>query len=752
MSMELLSPAGSPESLRAAVESGAGAVYLSWGDFNARRNAKNFSDEEFADALRYCHERGVRVFLTLNTLLTDRELPKALETAAAACRMGVDSVLVQDWGLFDLLRQALPDLPLHASTQMSLFTSGGCREMAADGCERVVIARECSAEDTAAICKSCPAEVEVFVHGALCMCYSGQCEMSALIGGRSGNRGRCAQPCRMPYDVVAAPPEQSSGAAQAASKRFAAGKTLPQAEFISAEENGSKGSRTAKAGWDGRCAQPCRMAYGVNEPAKKSYPLSLKDSCLADRLGEMAEMGVACLKLEGRMKRPEYVAVITRIYARLLAEGRRPTAAEKAELEQAFSRSGFTDWYWQGKHGAGMFGTRPENAPEPKELFAQAKAAYEKGGLRTVPVRFRCTVRAGIPCVLEAATPDGHAVTVTGPVPEAARSRAVTTEELCQRLRKTGGTAYRCEEVTAEVDDGLSLPVSAVNALRRDALAALTDARTAPPKRRELPVPPPPVEHCSAASPRFTVSVTTAAQLSPELLALGPARVYVPLELLAAFTALPEADTQWCAVLPRVWRDRDEAELRRWLDHAKSLGVTAVLAGNIGHLSLVRDMGFAVYGDYGLNVFNGRSLDYLRKKGLSSACLSFELRFAQLRDLPKCLPAEAIVYGRLPLMITENCLIENAGACRCDRPNFLTDRTGAAFPLLPAYGHRTEIQNSRVLWLADRPEYRRLGLAYARLRFTTETPEECVRVFRDYLAGAAASGEFTRGLYERGVE
>ena len=690
MSMELLSPAGSPESLRAAVQSGAGAVYLGWGDFNARRSAKNFSDEEFADALRYCHERGVRVFLTLNTLLTDRELPRALETATAACRMGVDSVLVQDWGLFDLLRQALPDLPLHASTQMSLFTSGGCREMAADGCERVVIARECSAADTAEICKNCPAEVEVFVHEALCMCYSGQCEMSALIGGRSGNRGRCAQPCRLPY--------------------------------------------------------------GVNEPAKKSYPLSLKDSCLADRLGEMAEMGVACLKLEGRMKRPEYVAVITRIYARLLAEGRRPTAAEKAELEQAFSRSGFTDWYWQGRHGAGMFGTRPENAPDPKELFAQAKAAYEKGDQRTVPVRFACTVRAGAPCTLTAETEDGRAVTVTGPVPEAARSRAVTAEELCQRLRKTGGTAYRCKAVTAEVDEGLSLPASAVNALRRDALAALTDARTAPPKRRELPVPPPPAGDRAAAAPRFTVSVTTAAQLTPQLLALGPARVYVPLELLAAFTALPEADTEWCAILPRVWRDRDEAELRRWLDRAKALGVTAVLAGNIGHLSLVRDTGLAVYGDYGLNVFNGRALDYLRKKGLSSACLSFELRFAQLRDLPKCLPAEAIVYGRLPLMITENCLIENTGACRCDRPNFLTDRTGAAFPLLPAYGHRTEIQNSRVLWLADRPEYRRLGLAYARLRFTTETPEECVRVFRDYLAGAAASGEFTRGLYERGVE
>ena len=690
MRMELLSPAGSPESLRAAVQSGAGAVYLGWGDFNARRSAKNFSDEEFADALRYCHERGVRVFLTLNTLLTDRELPRALETATAACRMGVDSVLVQDWGLFDLLRQTLPDLPLHASTQMSLFTSGGCREMAADGCERVVIARECSAEDTAGICKSCPAEVEVFVHGALCMCYSGQCEMSALIGGRSGNRGRCAQPCRLPY--------------------------------------------------------------GVNEPAKKSYPLSLKDSCLADRLGEMAEMGVTCLKLEGRMKRPEYVAVITRIYAHLLEEGRRPTAAEKAELEQAFSRSGFTDWYWQGKHGAGMFGTRPENAQEPKELFAQAKAAYEKGDQRTVPVDFACTVRAGVPCALTAKTEDGHAVTVTGPVPEAARSRSVTAEELESRLRKTGGTAYRCEAVTAEVDEGLSLPASAVNALRRDALAALTEVRTTPPSRRELPVPPPPAGDCAALEPQFTVSVTTAAQLTPELLALGPARVYVPLELLSAFSGLPEADTEWCAILPRVWRDRDETELRRWLDRAKALGVTAVLAGNIGHLSLVRNLGFAVYGDYGLNVFNGRSLDYLRKKGLSSACLSFELRFAQLRDLPKCLMAEAIVYGRLPLMITENCLIENAGECRCDRPNFLTDRTGAAFPLLPAYGHRTEIQNSRVLWLADRPEYRRLGLSYARLRFTTETPEECVRVLRAYQTGAPAAGEFTRGLYERGVD
>ena len=186
MALELLSPAGSPEALRAAVQSGCGAVYLGWGAFNARRGAKNFTDEEFAAAIRYCHVRGVRVFLTLNTLVTDRELPAALDAARTACRLGVDSVLVQDWGLFSLLRETLPDLPLHASTQMSLFTSGGANEVYHDGCERVVLARECSREDIAAVCRACPAEVEVFGHGALCMCYSGQCAFSALIGGRSG--------------------------------------------------------------------------------------------------------------------------------------------------------------------------------------------------------------------------------------------------------------------------------------------------------------------------------------------------------------------------------------------------------------------------------------------------------------------------------------------------------------------------------------------------------------------------------------
>lgn len=684
MTPELLAPAGSPEALRAAVESGADAVYLGWGAFNARRGAQNFSEEEFAQSLAYCRIRGVRVFLTLNILLSDRELPAALETARTASRLGVDAVLVQDWGLFALLRAALPDLPLHASTQMSLFTSGGASEIAGDGCRRVVLARECSREETADICRNCPAEIETFVHGALCMCYSGQCAFSALVGGRSGNRGRCAQPCRLPY--------------------------------------------------------------GVNEAAKNQRPLSLKDSCLASCLSEMAEAGTACLKIEGRMRRPSYVAAVTEIYARLLRENRGPTAEEQDTLERAFSRSGFTDAYWRGRKGPEMLGFRPENAAAPA---APASPRREKG---RVPVRFRCRVKAELPCALTAEDEDGRAVTVSGPVPEAARTRPLTEEDLIARLGKTGGTPYLCRRAEAVVEPGLSLSASAVNALRRDALEALSAARSAPPKRRELDPPPLPEADCAADEPAFTVSVTTAAQLTGGLLDFRPARVYVPLELAANFPSLPQADTEWCAVLPRVWRDRDEDLLRRWLEKVRGLGVTGLLLGNLGHFPLVREGGWRLYGDYGLNVFNSRSLAYLGEKGLASACLSFELRFSQIRDMRKLLPAEAIVYGRLPLMITENCLIQNSVGCRCDRPNVLNDRTGAAFPLLPAFGHRTEVENCRPLYLADRPDYRRLGLAFARLRFTTEAPEECVRIFRAYRQHAAPEGEFTRGLYLRGVE
>ena len=712
--MELLSPAGSFDALIAAVQAGADAVYMGFGAFNARRSAKNFTDEEFASAVAYCHLRGVRVFLTLNTLLTDRELAQAADALKKACAMGVDAILVQDWGLLTLAREIVPDVPLHASTQMSLFTLGGANEAAALGMERVVLARELSRDEVREICAGCPAEIEIFVHGALCMCYSGQCEMSAVVGARSGNRGACAQPCRLPY--------------------------------------------------------------GVDGPCRGGHPLSLKDANLSAYLAEMDEIGVDCLKLEGRMKRPEYVAVVTGTYRRLMDEKRRPTAEESRRLEQAFSRSGFTDGYWLGKKGPQMFGIRPENAPEPKELFTEVREQYESGREnRRIPVSLAIRVQAGKPVSLAVACQSNNGlmnVWAQGPVPEPARSRALTAEELRERLSKTGGTVFTVEQFRADLDDGLMLPASVINGLRRDALEGLKQRleqdwflrRMSPWQKEELrqgrdphvrrvleaaalpEAPEPP------ADMGFTCSVLKAEQVTAALLAEKPAVVYVPIQELERLDAgLDWGGTELCAVLPRVFRTADETPLRQLLERHPE--ASSVSIGNLGHLPIVRGLSRTLRGDCGLNIFNSRALLFWREQGLDSAAVSFELRWQQIRDLKKHLPCEAIVYGRLPLMVTENCVTRCGTGCTHGAGSVLTDRTGAQFPVTCIYGCRCEIQNSRTLFLADKPEMRRCGLTYGRLRFTTETPEQCAAVLRRYQGGGDWSpDDLTRGLFYRGVE
>ena len=692
--MELLSPAGGYDALVAAVQSGADAVYMGFGAFNARRSAKNFTDEDFASAVRYCHLRGVRVFLTLNTLVTDRELPQAAEALRNASRMGVDAVLVQDWGLLTLAREIVPDLPIHASTQMSLFTLGGANEAAALGMERVVLARELCRDDIAEICKGCCAEIEIFGHGALCMCYSGQCEMSAVLGQRSGNRGACAQPCRLPY--------------------------------------------------------------GVNAPCRNGYPLSLKDANLSACLQDMERIGVDCLKIEGRMKRPEYVAVVTGIYRRLLDERRQPTAAEGAALERAFSRSGFTDGYWRGKKGKAMFGTRPENAPEPKELFTKARAQYENGREnRKIPVILHLIVRRGEPVRLGGSCAIHGGVTIAmaqGDAPEEARNRAVTVEELRQRLSKTGGTVFTADSVEIELDEGLMVSASVINSLRREVLDELAARREDIPARRELPASPLPDAPEPPQEMVFTVSVSRARQVTAELLAEKPAIVYVPAEELDGLepTGL-HGETELCAVLPRVFRTADEQPLRAMLERHPE--VTSVAIGNLGHLPIVRGLDRTLRGDFGLNVYNSRAVKFWRDKGLSSVTVSFELRWQQVRDLAKYADCEGIVYGRLPLMITENCVTKNNVGCAHGAGSVLTDRTGAQFPVQCAYGCRCEIENGKVLVLADKPEVFRCGLRYGRLRFTTESPEACAAILRAHKAGNVTAGEdATRGLFYRGVE
>lgn len=685
--LELLAPAGSMEALTAAVQNGADAVYLGFGDFNARRNAKNFTEASFASAVSYCHLWGVKVYLTLNTLLTDRELPAAAGLAKRASQLGADAVLVQDLGVLRAVKLAAPELTLHASTQMTVHNLDGVRACAELGMKRAVLARELPASEIEYICDRSPIEIEVFGHGALCMCYSGQCFFSGVVGERSGNRGLCAQPCRLRY------------------------------------------------GWNGRA---------------DGYPLSLKDACLADKVRQLRRMGVSCLKLEGRMKRPEYVAVVTRIYSTLIREDRLPTPEELRDLELAFSRNGFTGGYFDDRTGPHMFGVRDEKTPEPKELFAEARRTYVDQTTGRVPVRFYAMVRANEPVQVGVEDPDGRVVTAAGAVPEKARTLPVTREQVEKQLSRTGGTPYVSLGSRTLVEEGLSVPLSALNALRRQVLDELSAQRQVPPQVRtgefkagvRYEGPPGP--------PALTVSVRRAEQISPDLLRQAPAILYVPAEELAG---RPERvknlsrETALGAILPRVIWDREWPRALEQLERARELGCTEALIGNLGMAAPARKLGFTLRADYGLHVFNAQTLKELKHMGFVSATASFELKLAQIRDLSKALPLEAVIYGRLPLMLTENSIGKNDGE------NILTDRKGERFPVMRAPGGRSEILNSKKLFLADKPDWKRVGLAYGRLMFTTENPWECAQALERYRGKSRwAPNDFTRGLYYRGVE
>ena len=693
--LELLAPAGSPQALMAAVQNGADAVYLGFGDFNARRNAKNFSEEEVAAAVSYCHMRGVKVFLTLNTLLTDRELPAAAQVVAKASDMGIDAVLVQDLGVLRMVRQVAPELPVHASTQMSVHSLDGVKLCADLGISRVVLARELGWREIEHICLHSPVEIEVFAHGALCMCYSGQCFFSSVIGGRSGNRGLCAQPCRMKY------------------------------------------------GWNGKADE---------------YPLSLKDMSLAGHLEQLRKMGVTCVKLEGRMKRPEYVAIVTGVYSRAIREGREPTAQELEMLRQAFSRDGFTDGYFTGRIGEKMFGTRKEEE-EPKELFAQARATYESGENRKEPVRMFAMVRAGEPAQVGVEDAQGRKAVTVGPVPEQAINVPLTTEKIESQLSRTGGTPFACEKVTAYVEPGLSLPLSALNAMRRDVLEALCEQRAVLQRRKTGEFKPGVRYENRRQKPKINVSVRTADQISADLLHLKPDTLYIPCDEAAAHPecvrAAQKEGVVVCTVLPRIFWDKERDAVVKDLEALKALGVEEALVATPGAIYLAREMGFVLRADYGLGVFNSQTFKELNHMGFESATASFELNLAQIRDLSKAIDTEMIAYGRLPLMITENCIVHNhSGQHTCSNVNMLTDRKGERFPVVKAYGCRNEILNAKKLFLADKQaDWAKLGLWAVRLQFTTENPMECVNIMERYLGqGRTEPNEITRGLYYRAVE
>lgn len=693
--LELLSPAGAPEAVIAAVQNGADAVYLGFGDYNARRNAVNFTLEDFQKAVRYCRVRGCKVYVTLNTLVNDREIEGAVRCARAAAKYGASGIIIQDLGLVKVLREAVPDIPLHASTQMSIHNLAGAEAAAEMGIKRVVLARELNFEQIKFITKNTSVETEIFVHGALCFCHSGQCYMSSLIGRRSGNRGMCAQPCRMEYSL---------------------------------------GGRM------------------------DDYPLSLKDNCLIDRLKEIEDAGVACVKIEGRMKRPEYTAIVTSIYSRALKEHRKPTEEELRMLESVFSRNGFTQGYFDGDK-KDMFGVRGAPDHDADKIFAAARRAYSDGELRRVPVHFYTVCEKGQKLKGVAFDDDGNKVSAEGVVPQKANRQGITETFIIEQMYKTGGTPYNCVENRAKTDPGLFLTNGDVNDLRRKLITELTEKRGNAPRIREGRIPGLPQNNAAISDPCFIVQVHTENQLSEEMAALKPAYLYVPLELLAEKPELmkPFADngTVPVAVLPRVISDDQVQTITNLLKKVREAGIKEALVGNLGHIFMAKSAGLQIRGDFGLNTFNSYSLEVLNDAGFLSATASFELRLPQIRDLSKPLNTEIIVYGRVPLMVSDQCVIsKSAGKCACHTPAEMTDRMGSVFPVVKEFGCRNVIYNAHKLYLADRmEELNGLGLWGVRLMFTTENGREAAEIVRSYMGiSTYKPNVLTRGLYYRGVD
>lgn len=685
---EVLSPAGSPEQLIAAVRSGADAVYLGAGSMNARQSAKNFTDSELIEAAAYCREYGVRLYVVMNTLLFDDEMEQAGELFRKVCAMPADGVIVQDIGLASLMRAAAPDMPLHASTQMTVHNPAAAVLLKKMGFTRAVLARELSESEIREIAEVSPIELEVFVHGALCMSVSGQCYFSSMLGGRSGNRGRCAQPCRLPF-----------------------------------------------------------------RSGQHEYCLSLKDMSHIEYIDRLADIGVKSLKIEGRMKRPEYCAAATAACS-AAAEGRDVPAALEEKLSAVFSRSGFTDGYFTARRGRDMFGhrTRDDVAAADSGTLASLHELYKKER-STVPLDMKITLRSGVPAVLEVSDSGaGHSVRVEGMVPSESDGGSIDADRLISQLSKTGGTAFIPGEIRCEVQEGLFMPASAVNAMRREALALMAEKR-----RTAVPV------QCRWKTPEIKKYIPKETSLHvvfydirqiPRSLPEQIKRIYIPLECgkegIEAVREKIRPDTELCVEAPRGMFG-SETRLREYLEEARACGIKICMIHNIGLIEPVISAGMTPWGGFGLNVTNTSTTDELKRLGVSGCELSFELTLDKIASLGGSIPRGAIVYGYLPMMLTRNCPAALAGCKgKSDGTCSITDRMDKRFAVRCRMGC-SELFNSVPLDMVGRVREIR-GVDHHIVRFTTEDAAEISRVLDACRNGSSVGDEVTRGLYYRGVE
>lgn len=664
---ELLSPAGSLQSFMAAIDGGADAIYLGGASFNARINADNFTYEELSDAVKLAHTYGTKVYATLNTLLFDREKEDFLSCAEAMADCGVDALIIADLGAAALLRAHIPNMPLHASTQLSAHNARAGIKLAELGFTRLVPARELSATDIKTLVDKNPLEVEIFIHGALCVSHSGQCLFSSIVGGRSGNRGLCAQPCRLPYSCP-------------------------------------------------------------NTQKNSLYPLSLKDLSLANHVTDILDTGVHSLKIEGRMKSPEYVRTVTRIWRTLLDEGRNATPDEMTELAEIFSRGGFTDGYFTHKINKSMLGIRTE----ADKLASATNDKFTKV-TRKLPLSVKVSVKRDLPSLITM-TCRGKIICTEGDIPQVSSS-PIDKSRIEKSMSKLGDTPFYLQNAEIDIEPGLMLPVSSLNALRRSGISDLVNTLSLKDKisfvRNEPSLPSGKKQNLRIGRFQFACQITPAAKKYFD-------KTFLPLD---RYDSIADG-----FIMPPVIFDSEENTIISMIRNAKDKGAECAVVGNIGNMSCLTDAGLEIYGDFRFNVTNSYTVSELERMGIKSITLSPELTIPQIRDI--CGDTSVIVYGRLPLMTLEKCAIREIYSCAdCDKyisslmrgeyekPLEMKDRRGFIFPLMREWQHRNVIYNSLPTCMSDRQnELDGAKVTNRVFIFTTEAPSEVdciIQAFKD---------------------
>ena len=666
---ELLAPAGSMKALEAAVLSGTDAVYLGGSLFSARASAVNFNNEELKNAVEFCHLRKVKVYVTVNILISDKEFEELDKFIRFIDEIGVDAVIVQDIGVAIYIKKIAPNLRLHASTQMTVYDVEGAKHLKNLGFERVVLARELSAEKIKEISQNSGIETEIFVHGAMCLCYSGQCLMSGIIGGRSGNKGKCAQPCRLEYQVE----------------------------------------------------------------DKKGFLMSLKDMCLIKHLKEIESYGVKSLKIEGRMKGPEYVGTVVSIYRKYLDNESYVSDTDYQKLEKIFYRGGFSDGYFKNKKGKDMFcHTKPDNPYLRQEDKFNISEKYKK---TNVFMYFRGHIGEQLKLTIMDEFGNSSEY-VSDSFLEKANNSSASVEKIKDSLNKLGDTVFISKKTEIDIDENVFIPTSEINKARREATAKLKKLIINSYMREYSYVKYSNINHKKIYK-EFELSVYVSDEKQLETIRKTDCkRIYVPLEL-------NNFKSNEVIVLPRI----SPYNLEEILSKTEA---RTFLVRNIGQLEIARRCNKEIQLDFTMNVFNSFACDFYKNQNIGAITLSTELTLKQIRPLTSIIDCECVIYGKLPMMITENCMIKTSVGCK--HGGYIYDRTNEGFLIKCLPECRNEIYNSKPIIMSDKmDDINTSGIRYGRLNFVDESPEECIEIYNKYKNFQKINKEFTRGKFYKGV-